>query len=336
MADIILVGSYQGFNLESFLKIELEKIGYSVSFFQCNKFMGSHPSLLRMAVTRNLVLRSLSTPFLLNKVNEKLKAEISRERPKFLFVAKGEMMLPSTLDWIKKETSTKSAMWYPDDPNYFDSFNKYLAPHYDFVFTASPRAIPRYKRIGVKSVDFVAFGCNPDVHRKVHLTEDEKKRYSHDISFVGACYPRRFKIMRKLEKYDLAVYGPYWRTLRRKSNYHNPVWGPELVKVFNASKIVLDIYFPAIRDYEVTMRTFEATGCGSFLLTERGYELHELFTIGKELVCYNDELEIQEIIEYYLDADDERNEIAAKGQERAYREHTNSQRVKFMLDRMSS
>jgi spore maturation protein CgeB len=118
--------------------------------------------------------------------------------------------------------------------------------------------------------------------------------------------------------------------------YHNGVWGPELVKVFNASKIVLDIYDPAIRDYEVTLRTFEATGSGAFTLTERGYGLYELFRIGKELVCYNDEEELHELIEYYLDADGERNEIAANGQKRAYEEHTNSQRVKFMLEKMSS
>ena len=109
-----------------------------------------------------------------------------------------------------------------------------------------------------------------------------------------------------------------------------------MVKVFNASKIVLDIYDPAIRGYEVTLRTFEATGCGSFILTERGYALDELFRIGKELVCYNDEDELQELIEYYLDANDERNEIAARGQERAYKEHTNEKRMKFIIDNMSS
>jgi spore maturation protein CgeB len=298
--------------------------------------MGSHPALTRMAITRSYTLRTLSKPLILNKINNKLKAEVAKENPDFLLALKGEVMLPSTLDWVRNETSAKTALWYPDDPSYFNAFNKHLAPHYDYVFTASPRAIPRYKRIGVKAVYFLPFGCNPSFHKRVELSDDEKKRYGHDICFVGVCYPRRFKIIRKLLKYNIGVYGPYWRRLSRKSNFHDGVWGPELVKVFNTSKIVLDIYDPAIRGYEVTLRTFEATGCGSFTLTERGYALDELFRIGKEVICYNDEDELQELIEYYLDANDERNEIAVRGQERAYKEHTNEKRMKFIIDKMSS
>jgi spore maturation protein CgeB len=335
VTDIVLIGAYVGYNLESYAKMEFEKLGYSVSFFEFDHLMGSHPNLVRMAITRSAGLRFLSRPLYLNKINEQIKAEVKKEKPKFLFVVNGEVLLPSTLDWIRNQTDIKTALWYPDEPLFYEAFNKHLAPHYDHVFTASPRVIPRYKKIGVKSVHFVTFGCNPSIHRKMELTKEEKKRYEHDISFVGTCYPRRYNLIRKLEKFDISVYGRYWRNVRRKSIYHNGVWGPEFAKVFNASKIVLDIYNKRAREYEINVRTFEATGCGSFTLTEHGYGLDELFKIGKEVVCYNDEVELKELIEYYLDNDEERKEIAAKGQERAYKDHTYEQRIKFMLQKMS-
>jgi spore maturation protein CgeB len=336
MSKILLVGTYQGYNLESYVKLELEKLGHSVAFFQYHKLMGRFPSLVRMPITRSYFVRTLAQPLLLGKINNKIKAEVIKENPDFMITVKGEIMLPSTLDWIKKETSTKTALWYPDDPCYFNAFNKHLAPHYDHVFTASQLAIPRYKKIGVKSAYFLPLACNPSIHKKISLSEEDKKQYGHDVSFVGVCYPRRLRIMRRLKKFDVGVYGPYWKKISRRSNFHNGVWGPEQTKVFSASKIVLDIYDPTIRTEEVTCRTFEATGCGSFTLTERGHALDELYAIGKEVVCYSDEKELEELITYYLDADQERAEIADNGQKRAYSEHTYEMRVKFILDKMSS
>ena len=59
----------------------------------------------------------------------------------------------------------------------------------------------------------------------------------------------------------------------------------------------------------------------------------KLFTIGKDLITYGDEKELADLVKFYLDAEDEREEIALKSVERAYREHTYQQRMKALLSK---
>ena len=50
-----------------------------------------------------------------------------------------------------------------------------------------------------------------------------------------------------------------------------------LPKFFNQSKIVLNIHFPQDIPFRTNIRTFETTGCGSFLLTDNTIDLHTFF-----------------------------------------------------------
>jgi spore maturation protein CgeB len=89
-------------------------------------------------------------------------------------------------------------------------------------------------------------------------------------------------------------------------------------------------YVADVLEYKANMRAFEATGCGAFLLTEKPYGLEKLFTIGKELVA-RDEEELTDLVKFYLDAEDEREEVALRGMERALEKHTYQQRTMNLL-----
>jgi spore maturation protein CgeB len=106
------------------------------------------------------------------------------------------------------------------------------------------------------------------------------------------------------------------------------VWGEELVKVYNASKIVINIHspqpVPIMRDYEVT-------GCGAFLLTDYANGMENIFELGKELVCFGNATELKDNAIYYLSNQDKIQEIAKRGQQRAYRDHTYAIRMRELL-----
>jgi spore maturation protein CgeB len=129
----------------------------------------------------------------------------------------------------------------------------------------------------------------------------------------------------------VGVYGDYWNYFWPGKGTNRAISGPEMVKAFNASKIVLNVHADSDLDNKVNTRTFEATGCRSFLLTDRGYGMDEYFKIGQEVVCYDDERNLVELAKYYLSADKERKEISARGQERAYSNHTYTSRLSEML-----
>jgi spore maturation protein CgeB len=331
----VLVGSYQGYNLESYVKLALERLGHSVNYFTYYGLLGRLASPVRMSTTRSAILRELARPLFLNKINKKLKEALVKSQPRYMLTVKGEIILPSTLDYVRKELGIKTILWFPDDPHFFNGFTKHVAPHYDYVFTSSKKAISRYEQIGVKNVTFLPFACEPSMHKTVTLSPEEKTLYGSDVSLVGTYYPRRQRILNKLHNFNINVYGPYWKFLSRKKNIHKSIWGPNMVKVFNASKIVLDIYDPEVLKYQPSARTFEATGSGAFLLTEHPPNMEELFEIGKEIVCYKDEVELLDLLAYYLDADEERKEISVKGQERAYRDHTIDERMRFLIKTVS-
>ena len=136
------------------------------------------------------------------KSNTLLKRKILEFKPDLFLVSKGELIFPSTLNFIRKKLGIKCILWFPDDPQLFERMSKYIAKYYDFVFTSSFKSIQNYKKIGVNKVEYIPFCCDPAFHRKIKLTEDDKKKFAADISFVGKFYPEREKILKTLLDYN--------------------------------------------------------------------------------------------------------------------------------------
>jgi spore maturation protein CgeB len=168
-------------------------------------------------------------------------------------------------------------------------------------------------------------GClRSQFSQKLELSADDRDRYSCDIVFAGTYYPRRARLVNALRKagIDVRVYGDYWNLLWVGKGAKPSLPGPEMVKSFNAAKIVLNVHADTDVGYKVNTRSFEATGCGSFVLADRTCHVDDYFHVGKELACYDNEQELDELAKYYLDSDEEREEISLRGRERSYRDHT--------------
>ena len=106
------------------------------------------------------------------------------------------------------------------------------------------------------------------------------------------------------------------------------VWNEELVKVYNASKIVLNIHSPQTVPI---MRDFEVTGCGAFLMTDHARSLETMFNLGEEIICYKNIEELKDLVKFYLSHPQEREEIARKGNLRAHQDHTYSRRMEELI-----
>ena len=79
-------------------------------------------------------------------------------------------------------------------------------------------------------------------------------------------------------------------------------------------------------------RHFEITAYGGFMLTYFTAELPDCFEIGKECDVFRDEQELLEKINYYLEHDKERREIAAAGQRRTLSKHLFSHRITTLVE----
>jgi spore maturation protein CgeB len=333
---VLLLGSHMNYNLEHYVYMNLVKLGHEVRFYGYKERLGSSANLIRMAITRSKLVRNLANLFWLNKINDEMKEIAETFHPDLVLSIKGEAVKPRTIEWIKDKLGAKTALWYPDDPRFFNSLVKHIAPSYDHIFTASEKAIDMYKEIGCEKVHFLPFACEPTVHKRLIPSGEESISNDLDVVFVGIYTRRRGKLIKALEKAGIKVevYGPYWRYFKRSNNVHDGVYGPEMVKVFNLAKMVLNIHMEDDLPYKVNMRTFEATGCGALLLTDYAYGMEEMFRVNEELVTYADEDELLELAKYYLHAEGEREAIGKKAQEKAYSKHTYEKRITELISKV--
>ncbi len=259
-------------------------------------------------------------------------------RPDVILVIKGESVLPESIKYIKQQTKSVAINWFPDDPHLFRLISKHNAAAYDIIFTSGADTIERYKRLGIKKVYWLGFGCDPEVHKRVKLTEKERSYYEADICFVGTCYLERFRILKKLSDFKLKFWGPHWyRPLIGGKLYRHymgrAIYQADMVKAYSAAKIVINIHPPVMRynGLRANMKVYEIAACGAFKLCDKTKGLEEVFTIGKEIACYNNQNDAAERAAYYIENKNKREEIALNAQKRAYREYTFEHRLKRIL-----
>jgi len=223
---------------------------------------------------------------------------------------------------ISENSPTKTVIWLSDDHMDYER-ERPVWEMFNLVVTTERRGYERRISEGFKNVFLSQWGCNHHIYKNLNLP----KKY--DVCFVGRCYGEREGFVETLRKrgINLATFGEGWGEGGR-------VTQSDLVKIFNQSKIILNISF-SWRDsgvFCVKGRDFEAVGCGSLLLTKDTKEIAEYFIPGKEIATYRDVDDATEKIKYYLANEGEREEIAKRGYERVLRDHTYEKRFSDLFE----
>jgi spore maturation protein CgeB len=218
------------------------------------------------------------------------------------------------------------------DPERRDFINE-VSSCYDYFFIVENEEVLKDTRIKASHINTVPLGCDPETHKSIDLSEEEKRGYGSDVAFVGTIKSGREKILAQLTDFDLGVWG-YWEEeipeLRRcyRKQY---IYGDDVCKIYNASKIVVDIPISyGSRDvvFMLSLRLFEISACGAFVLSVKTPYISNLYEIGKEMIYYKDANELKKLVKYYLDHPEERKLMAKRAQERTYRDYTYEKRIK--------
>lgn len=94
------------------------------------------------------------------------------------------------------------------------------------------------------------------------------------------------------------------------------LFGMDMYRALRAGRIVINAEADFAGGEAGNMRLFEATGAGSFLLTESLDNINDYFNPGTELEIFRDARELIDKIYFYLRHAEEREKIAAQGQAR--------------------
>jgi acetyltransferase-like isoleucine patch superfamily enzyme/SAM-dependent methyltransferase len=108
---------------------------------------------------------------------------------------------------------------------------------------------------------------------------------------------------------------------------HGSCWGMKMYRVLKQGKIVFNAGLNFGGNEAGNMRAFEATAVGSFLLTEHHDNINQYFEPGVEVETFRSQGELLDKITYYLAHPEKREEIAARGQLRCFRDHIMDRRM---------
>ncbi|OGU16584.1 MAG: hypothetical protein A2076_02595 [Geobacteraceae bacterium GWC2_53_11] len=246
-----------------------------------------------------------------------------------------DFLWPSEVAELKRRSEAPVVLWFPDAlVNFGRGF--FMNAPYDGLFFKDPFIVDRLKNFLDIPVYYLPECFNPMKHSAANIDESELASYRCDITCAGNQHSWRVAIFKQLSEYNVKLWGPpqpLWLDIAPVTKMHQgrPVHNREKTSAFRAAKIVVNnLHYGEI--WGVNVRTFEIAGIGGFQMVDWRPGIEPLFKIGKELICFRSISDLKQKIDYWLPRDDERQEIALAGMQRAHAEHTYSQRLSLLLD----
>ena len=180
---------------------------------------------------------------------------------------------------------------------------------FDFVFIAQRAYLDDFRKVAPRTF-WLPLACDLEVHQRWQCD----KRY--DVGFIGS-----------------VSHGSARQALLKQLNATIPIhyercfWN-EMARVFSESRMVFN---NAVND-DLNMRFFEVLSTGTMLLSDatEGSGQSELFYDGEDFACYR-ENNLVETTRFYLENNEMRERIAARGQRLVHNAHTYRHRVEDLL-----
>ncbi|RJO65754.1 MAG: hypothetical protein C4540_00090, partial [Candidatus Omnitrophota bacterium] len=241
--------------ISGYCRVAMEGLGHSVVGFDFrlhpysqNRLVSSLKAALRPLFPRlpspyDFAAVKSSTD---KKVNQALLNLISQERPDIVLVLCGENIAAETLETIKNKFFIPVVNWFHDSllVPARRTFLSRLPQHYDYFFLIDSLDVLEQFPIQAKQIVSLPLACDPKVHRPVSLTSQESRFYGSDVAFVGTVTPEREKVLEALSGFNLKIWGKWQKKNKALASRYQKqdIYREETVKVYNASKIILDIH----------------------------------------------------------------------------------------------
>ena len=207
-------------------------------------------------------------------------------------------------------------------------------PAYDLMMSQMAANVNYFRSLGVRAeVNHLAF--EPAILDALPAAPAA----DIDVSFVGtvsADHRLRIALLEAVAgRYDLKLFGSRPHTLPDASPLHRcfqgEVWGADMYQVLRRSRVTLNSHIDFTGREAGNMRLFEATGAGTFLLTDFKDNLHTLFEPDRDVAVWRGIDDCLAGIDRALRNEQSRADIARAGQTRTMAQHTYRHRTREIL-----
>lgn len=183
--------------------------------------------------------------------------------------------------------------------------------------------------INYHEIDYVAFNNKRDIDKvitsakkfwlpygisKKHYGVDYESEKVHDISFIGGLNPDR---QNYIDKYNMK---------------HFQLYGPNYVREMQKSKIC----FNKSMSHDLNAKNMEIIGSGTFMLSNMNQDFLHFMDYNKNIkeMMYSDDNDLHEKIQFYLNNDERREEIAHNARCYIFENHSYEKRMQYLLNNL--
>lgn len=311
------------------IKICFEKLGFDIL----------EPEYIKFKDQNRIQKRFFRQKFLTDFFHRQNIAYIEAAKnfkPDYVFVLNNSRMNEEFLQYCN-QYNIPLIMYCIDSIRWCDKALEHMH-YYDEIFSYEP-SDSRIEFKPNKFVKFLPLGSDSEVYKP---NDNIEKLY--DLCFVGRLDKHRLNVLEDVAKYvsennlKFTVFTSIQlfhipsilllpkllvRRLKYKYKYphlmkyitNRPILGKELTNLYNSSKICLNIHVATHSGMHTgpNPRTFEILACKSFEIIDHGHIDQTILKNGKDLVEFNNTDDLIDKIDYYLNHEVERNNIANSG-----------------------
>lgn len=352
MSKILFIGTPSILLYSSSIKKSLLNLGQVIVEPEYLKFKDQNPVSKKIKSMRKAFLKKFFA-----KQNEKYIAAAEKHKPDFVFVINNSRMSESFLEYCRTK-NLPVYMYCIDSIRWCDKALEHMH-YYTDIFSYEP-SDEKIEFSPGKFVKFIPLGFDKEIY---HPLDNIEKKY--DICFVGRLEKRRLEMMEKIAEYaynnhksmilytsiQLKKIPHFWlfpklfvRQIKFKLKYphlmkfliNEPILGRELNRLYNQSKICLNLHVGTHAGMHTgpNPRTFELLGSGAFEIIDSGHLEHTILS-QKDLIECSSTKEIIENIDYYLNHEQERTDIAKHGYNTTYKNYELSILLQDILNKIN-
>ncbi|MDR2511457.1 MAG: glycosyltransferase [Bacteroidales bacterium] len=279
------------------------------------------------------------------KFNQFVAERFTEIAPNLVFVLNGEILFTETLDFFRK--TAKVAVWTYDAISRFPKARKHI-DHCDAMFCYEKQDVDDFSAQG-KTAYFLPQACD----ETLYFLDPQSPEKDIDILFIGVLYnyQKRIELLKSVVKSfpnkKILIIGKYkpfeknplkWLFREKRNIYTNRNIPFEQVNAYyNRAKVVLNIHHET-QTYGANPKVFEICGAGTYQICDANPFIETLFP-NNEIGLYHNEKELITLIEEALKSvgfqkPNKFDKAATSARKIMFSEHTFTQRIAFMLNKL--
>jgi len=284
---------------------------------------------------------------LTDRIGRELVALARRTQPDVVFVYRGLLVPPRTLQALRVAAPGAIIAGYNNDDPFAPAHPAWLwrhflaaLPHYDLALAFRHQNLAEFRAAGAKRADLLRAWFVPWVHRPPASTTTGPASHDCDVLFIGHYEADgRLDLLEAIAGagYRLRLFGANWHKAPRRAwldalGAIRPLFGDDYARAIHGAKVALAFLSSRNRD-TYTTRNFEIPACGGFMLSRHTPDLASLFREGRDAVFFRDQDEMLAAIARACADPAHRARIAAAGHRRVFADgHDVTSRAAALID----